>query len=69
MPDKRDPFDGDYIGNIWGWKFSLVGLALLVVLGGLIAYRHYTMDVPLGLEEELLEEPPAKDTIKLNEER
>lgn len=50
--EKKDPFDGEYIGNIWGWKFSLWGLGLIVVLLGMILYRHNAMDVPFGLEEE-----------------
>lgn len=35
-------------GNIWGWKFSLIGLALIVLLGGLAAYRHVSLGVPFG---------------------
>jgi hypothetical protein len=49
--EKKDPFDGEYIGNIWGWKLSLIGLIVLVFFLGLIAYRHYALDVPLGFEE------------------
>jgi hypothetical protein len=63
---SRDPFDGDYIGNIWGWKFSLFGLGLIVFLLGMMAYRHYTMDVPLGFEE--LEQTEIKaDTLEVDE--
>lgn len=63
---SRDPFDGDYIGNIWGWKFSLFGLGLIVLLLGLMIYRHYTMDVPLGFDE--LEQTKLKaDTLEVNE--
>ncbi|MDX1666358.1 MAG: hypothetical protein R3350_03980 [Saprospiraceae bacterium] len=47
---NRDPFDGEYIGNIWGWRISLIGLALIVVLGGIMIYRHQTLDVPFGTE-------------------
>ncbi len=38
----------EYVGNIWGWKFSLFGLALIVFLSGLMIYRHYTLGVPFG---------------------
>lgn len=41
----EDPMDGEYIGNIWGWKFSLMGLALILGLLALMSYRHYTMGV------------------------
>lgn len=46
--DKRDPFDGDYIGNIWGWRFSLIGLVLILLMGGLMMYRHYALGIPFG---------------------
>ena len=68
--EKKDPFDGDYIGNIWGWKFSLWGLGLIVFLLGMILYRHHVMGVPFGLnpEEEpdnteQLEHSPQKDSL------
>lgn len=48
--EKKDPFDGDYIGNIWGWKFSLWGLGLIIVLSGMMMYRHVVMGVPFGME-------------------
>lgn len=51
--EKKDPFDGEYIGNIWGWKFSLFGAALILILLAAIAYRHYTLGVPLGIEDPL----------------
>ena len=35
-------------GNIWGWKFSLYGLALILILLGLMIYRHIALDVPFG---------------------
>lgn len=54
--DQRDPFDGDYVGNIFGWRFSLIGLAVMLVLGSILAYRHITMDVPLGFEDPLEKE-------------
>ncbi|MBK8703873.1 MAG: hypothetical protein IPN33_09755 [Saprospiraceae bacterium] len=33
-------------GNIWGWRFSLFGLALIVVLGLVIVFRHKMMNKP-----------------------
>lgn len=56
MEEKRDPYDGDYVGNIFGWKLSLIGLALIVLLTLLAAYRHYTMDVPVGFEDPMLDQ-------------
>ena len=50
---SKDPFDGEYIGNIWGWKFSFMGLALIVGLVVLMAYRHAQ-----------LEDAPPKNTTE-----
>jgi predicted MFS family arabinose efflux permease len=44
--EKKDPFDGDYIGNIWGWKFSLFGLALMLIMVAIMAYRWRQLDIP-----------------------
>ncbi len=51
---KKDPMDGEYIGNIWGWKFSMFGLVIILLMLGIMAYRHYALDVPLnqGIEVE-----------------
>ena len=47
-------------GNIFGWRISLIGLVLIVVLGALAAYRHYTLDVPVGFDDPL-EQPQQRD--------
>ncbi|MCB0585818.1 MAG: hypothetical protein KDD06_10910 [Phaeodactylibacter sp.] len=67
--EKKDPFDGEYIGNIWGWKFSLFGAVLILVLLAIIAYRHYTMDVPLGMEDPLEQKAPAADSSRADTTR
>lgn len=40
----KDPFDGEYIGNIWGWKISFIGLGVMLVMGLLMAYRHHQIN-------------------------
>ena len=62
-PEKKDPFDGEYIGNIWGWKFSLWSLVLILVIGVIIAYRHIALGVPFreGIPQERREVP--RDTL------
>ncbi|MCB0581504.1 MAG: hypothetical protein KDD10_19615 [Phaeodactylibacter sp.] len=67
--EKKDPFDGDYVGNIWGWKFSLFGAALILLLLVVIAYRHYTLDVPLGLEDPLKREAAPADSSRVDTAR
>lgn len=59
--DKKDPFDGEYIGNIWGWKFSLIGLVLILLLLGLMVYRHWALGVPFGGDQ------PVQEKVEINE--
>lgn len=56
MAEERDPFDGDYVGNIFGWKLSFLGLAVILAFGALIIGRHYYLDVPFGIEDQLEKE-------------
>jgi len=59
--EPRDPFDGDYIGNIFGWKISFIGLAVIVFFAIVIAYRHYALDAPIGFQDPLeMESEKAK---------
>lgn len=69
MSEKKDPFDGEYIGNIWGWKFSLFGLALILLLFGVIVYRHYVLDIPIKLKRPEPVETLLPDTLKTKESR
>lgn len=59
--DKKDPFDGEYVGNIWGWKFSLIGLVLMLLLLSVMLYRHWKLGVPFGAEQQ------AEEKIEINE--
>ncbi|MFK8163569.1 MAG: hypothetical protein AB8H12_14040 [Lewinella sp.] len=78
MEEKRDPFDGDYIGNIFGWKLSLIGLVVISLFCAIAAYRHYTMDVPIGFDDPLEDQKDrfapagkadrAKDSLKVGTE-
>ncbi len=64
--EKKDPFDGEYIGNIWGWKFSMLGLALIVLMSALMIYRHISLGVPFGEaspNQEQQEVGPAPDSL------
>lgn len=59
--DKKDPFDGEYIGNIFGWKLSMVGLVLILLLLALMLYRHWKLGVPFGFEE------GTQEKVEINE--
>lgn len=35
IPEQKD----EYLGNIWGWKISLMGLGLILFMLGLMLFR------------------------------
>ena len=39
-----DPWDGEYIGNIWGWKFSFISLGIILFFLFIAIYRFATLD-------------------------
>ena len=53
--------DAEYVGNIWGWKFSLFGAALLLGLIGLAFFQANRHGVSVW--EVLREPPPPRDTL------
>ncbi|MCB0640059.1 MAG: hypothetical protein KDC44_00395 [Phaeodactylibacter sp.] len=59
--EPKDPFDGDYIGNIWGWKFSIFGLILILFFGGIILYREMTIGEAFREEQRQLQ----SDSLRL----
>lgn len=59
--ERKDPFDGEYVGNIWGWKFSWFGLALILLFTAIMLYRHWKMGVPFGMDN------GASETTELTE--
>jgi hypothetical protein len=70
MSEKRDPFDGEYIGNVFGPKLTLYGGILILFFTGLALYRHWSLGVPFGWEEpkeESATTPFDPDTLKLQE--
>ena len=64
--EKRDPFDGDYIGNIWGWKFSFIGLGMIVFFGAIILYREMTVgeEFRQRQQQEQLMQPDSTNNIE-----
>ncbi len=38
------PVSDEYIGNMWGWKVSYIGLGLILFLGALMLYRHWQLN-------------------------
>ena len=53
--------DSEYLGNIWGWKFSFISLAVIIVLLIYVVYSYATQEIPIEspYQELILE----KDTL------
>ncbi len=47
--------EDEYIGNMWGWKFSLFGLALMILLFALMLVRKCQVEAETGEKIELFE--------------
>lgn len=64
--DEYDEFEGEYIGNMWGWKFSYFSLGLIIVLSGLIGFRYYqTGEFPMPEKyEKMKQEELRKDSLQ-----
>jgi len=43
---KRPFEDAEYIGNIWGWKFSFIALFVVVVMGIFMFIRYKQVGKP-----------------------
>lgn len=49
-----DPWDGEYIGNIWGWKFSFISLGFLIFMMLIMWYRFETLNKsPFPLDQQV----------------
>lgn len=57
----------DYSRNIWGWKFSMFSLVLLLMMSGIMGYRHFVLgEKVLVIEKE--EAIIGVDTLNLTKE-
>jgi|GEM_PF-1179652 len=75
--ERKDPFDGDYIGNIWGWRMSFMGLGIIVFMFAVLGIRILVMDKD-ELKERLESAEPIikeqsedipQDTVRLSNEK
>ncbi len=60
MKDQKKLEEHEYIGNIWGWKFSLWGLVFILILVGLLIYRQEVLGVPIN--QEMITTPNTTET-------
>ncbi|MCR9289524.1 MAG: hypothetical protein NXI23_19290 [Bacteroidetes bacterium] len=66
LNDPDDPQE-DYSRNIWGWKFSIFSLVLIVFMSSIMAYRHFVLGETV-LKVEKTEAIIGVDTLNLNRE-
>ncbi len=57
----EDP-DEQYIGNIWGWKNSFIGLGIMLFFGGIYLYRFLTVP-PIPPQENTTIERISTDSL------
>lgn len=55
----EDESNDEYIGNMWGWKFSFFGLFLIVFMSGLMWYGHKSGKVDLTTGEPMKKSQPT----------
>ncbi len=55
-------------GNIFGWRISIIGLIIILILAGVAAYRTYSLDVPVGFDDPL-EQPESRGYYQDKAER
>ena len=54
--------EDDYMGNMWGWNLSWVGLVLLIVFGAIFVVRQCTHpEVDVFEQEETIWEQGSND--------
>lgn len=58
QPIKPDPSS-----NIWGWKFSLISLGIILFMIAVAAYRHWQLGIPFDLKT--LMETPLQDSTEM----
>ena len=69
-----DEWDGEYIGNMWGWRFSMLGLALIIAVSLLVWYRYSQLEEseksnnPIEIKAEPIEEETSMRFYKLKKD-
>ncbi len=61
--ERKDPYDGEYIGNIWGWRNSFIGLGVILFMLAVLGIRAVTMD-PLPEEGQTVDPTEAEQKLE-----
>jgi len=60
-----DDWNGEYVGNIWGWKFSYFGLGLLLFMLLFCYLRYQSLEVKpdnIFIPVDKVKEQPVEET-------
>lgn len=56
-----DASNEDYIGNMWGWKFSFISLFFILIFVGWLVYSHHYRVIPESMEKDPVETSVNED--------
>lgn len=51
-PERDEAFEKEYIGNIWGKKFTLFGALLIILMSSMMFCEHKRTDTSPGFEQQ-----------------
>lgn len=65
-PEKDNQISKEYIGNIWGRKFTILGALLIIFMVTVIYCRHQVTGTQPGFEEQehSIDKVFEKDTVR-----
>ena len=60
------PEEGEYLGNIFGWKISFIGLGVILLCVGIIAYGHMTGQIDYRTGKSIDRTEQTQDSLGVN---
>lgn len=61
---ENQPNDDDYVGNIFGWKISIIGAIVIVLVGALVLYGHFTGQIDIETGEMIRKHTVPVDSLQ-----
>jgi hypothetical protein len=59
---NQDPDESHYVGNFFGWKTSFIGLGVILICCGIIAYGHFSGKMDIRTGEPILKHSVTSDS-------
>lgn len=63
-PEEHEEHPFQYVGNMWGWKFSYISLGIILFFIGLIAVRHWMLGIPYDPSQIQMDPIVKEDTTR-----